>query len=215
MKSESISEIIRLASITSVVLPLISYLMKIKNTSRAIHKIGGLVLISAVCEAAVLYLYNTGQSTIFLFNSYYIAVFLLLSWFYYGVFVLEIPRRVVVVGVVVYFISFILITLFVQSYSEYQTFMWTITGVITLVYSISYFLSVFSAQQPMENFGLLWINSGILFYFSFNLFLFVMSSYVLTQLAPELSKLIWSFHNVNNIVKNVLLAMGISFFRKE
>lgn len=214
MKSESFSEIIRLASIFSVLLPLALYFSKIKSASRSIHKIGGLVILSAASDFIALYFFNTGQSTVFLFNTYYVAVFAFLAWFYYGVFVQPALRNIVGIGSIVYAICFVLITLFVQPYSEYQTFMWTITGMVALIFSISYFLSVFSAQQPMENYGLLWINSGILFYFSFNLFLFVMSSYVLTELAPELSKLIWSFHNVNNIVKNILLAFGISFFAR-
>jgi hypothetical protein len=215
MKSENFSEIIRLASISSVALPLILYFVRIKSGLNTIHKIGGLVILSAASDLIALYLFNTGQSTVFLFNSYYLAVFVFLAWFYYGIFVQKTSRNIVLGGAVLYALSFVLITAFVQPYSEYQTFMWTITGVIALIFSISYFLSVFSAQQPMDNYGLLWINSGILFYFSFNLFLFVMSSYVLTQLAPELSKLIWSFHNINNIVKNILLALGMFYFSAE
>ena len=215
MKSETFPEVIRFASIFSVLLPLILYLTKIRSASRSIHKIGGLVLLSAVSDFIAWYFFNTGQSTVFLVNSYYLAVFAFLAWFYYGLFVQQKLRNVVVTGAAVYAIAFVLITLFVQPYGEYQTFMWTLTGMIAMIFSIAYFLSVFSAEQPMDNHGLLWINSGILYYFSFNLFLFVMSSYVLTQLAPELTKLIWSFHNVNNIVKNVLLALGISYFTTE
>jgi hypothetical protein len=76
-------------------------------------------------------------------------------------------------------------------------------------------MSVFSTLRPMNDFGLLWINSGILFYFSFNLFLFVMSSYVLTHLEQELTLIIWSFHNVNNIIKNILVGLGISTVRAD
>jgi hypothetical protein len=215
MKSDNIPEIIRLASIISVLLPLIFYLVKMKTTSRTVHKVGGVIVLSAVSDALGFYFFKGGQSTVFLFNTYYLALFLFLAWFYSGILTTRAGRNTVMAGLFGYILSFILITAFVQGYDEYQTFMWTITGVIIIVFSISYFLSVFSAQLPMENYGLLWINSGILFYFSFNLFLFVMSSYVLTKLAPELSMLIWSFHNINNIIKNLLLALGISLFRKE
>jgi hypothetical protein len=215
MKSDNVSEIIRLASILSVLLPLIFYLIRMNTGSRTVHKIGGVIVLSAVSDALAFYFFKEGQSTIFLFNTYYLALFLFLAWFYSGILTTRAGKNTVTTGLFAYILSFILITAFVQGYEEYQTFMWTITGVIIIVFSISYFLSVFSAQLPMEDFGLLWINSGILFYFSFNLFLFVMSSYVLTKLAPELSMLIWSFHNVNNIIKNLLLALGISLFRKE
>lgn len=215
MKSDNIPEIIRLASILSVIIPLIFYLVRMKTTSRTIHKIGGVIILSAASDAMGFYFFKGGQSTVFLFNTYYLALFLFLAWFYRGVLTTAAGRRTVMIGLMGYILSFVLITAFVQGYDEYQTFMWTITGMIIIIFSISYFLSVFSQQLPMENFGLLWINSGILFYFSFNLFLFVMSSYVLTKLAPELSMLIWSFHNVNNIIKNLLLALGISLFKRE
>jgi hypothetical protein len=215
MKSANIPEIIRMASILSVLIPLIFYLIRMKTSSRTMHKIGGVIVLSAVSDAMGFYFFKGGESTVFLFNTYYLALFFFLAWFYSGVLTTAGGRNTVIIGVLAYVLSFILVTAFVQGYDEYQTFMWTITGMIVIIFSISYFLSVFSAQLPMENFGLLWINSGILFYFSFNLFLFVMSSYVLTKLAPELSMLIWSFHNVNNIIKNVLLALGISLFKKE
>jgi hypothetical protein len=43
----------------------------------------------------------------------------------------------------------------------------------------------------------------------------VMSDYVLTKLDPEISVLIWGFHNVNNIMKNVLFGCGLYAFSKE
>ena len=52
-------------------------------------------------------------------------------------------------------------------------------------------------------------------YFCLNLFLFLMGSYVLTKLDPETSALIWSSHNVNNIIKNILFAVGIYFYKKK
>jgi hypothetical protein len=93
--------------------------------------------------------------------------------------------------------------------------MWTITGAIMIFFSISYFIYLFSVRTSVGNDELLWINSGILLYFSLNLFLFVMSSYILTKLDSEISMLIWSFHNVNNIMKNILFGCGIYAFSRE
>ncbi len=44
---------------------------------------------------------------------------------------------------------------------------------------------------------------------------FVMSSYVLTKLEPQISLLIWSFHNINNILKNVLIGFGIASYTRS
>jgi len=215
MKSDQITDIIRIASMGSVLFPLVLYLMRMGQASRALHLIGALTLISAFSDMAGYFLYERGQSTVILFNAYYIVTFCLLSWFYYEIYATRNGRTTIATGVVIYVLSFALVSYYIQSFLEYQTFMWTITGMTMIIYSISYFLYLFSSPQMMSNYGLLWINSSVLLYFSLNLFMFVMSSYVLTKLDSEISLLIWSFHNVNNILKNILLAMGIFAFSRN
>jgi hypothetical protein len=215
MESEHISEIIRFASIASVAFPMILYLTKIGYGSKALHLIGALVVLSALSDLTAYFLFSHGKSTVILFNLYYIAVFFVLTGFYLSIYNSSTGRRVVISGFFIYVIALILVTLFRQPFTTYQTLMWTLTGMTMIIYSISYFLYLFSDQTMMNNYGLLWINSGVLLYFSLNLFLFIMSSYVLTQLDSEISLLIWSFHNVNNIMKNVLIGLGIFSFSKH
>jgi hypothetical protein len=215
MRSEHISEIIRLASIISIAVPLIIYLIRLRYASKPVHLVGILTIVSAASDLIAYVMASQGETNAVLFNSYYAILFILLTWFYYEILSIKSGKTTVIVGLVIYLLSFILITLFVQPFLEYQTFMWTITGMIMIIYSISYFLYLFSVRTTMNNYGLLWINSGILFYFCFNLFLFIMSSYVLTRLEAPISMLIWSFHNVNNIIKNILLGIGISAYNKQ
>ena len=211
----TLAEIVRLTSILSVVIPLILYVVKMRHASRPVHFVGVLIIISALSDIAAYFLSARGESTVTLFNSYYVIVFILLGWFYYEILPPEKSSRTTIAGLVVYVLAFILVTLYVQPFNVYQTFMWTITGMIMIFFSISYFINLFSARINVSSYELLWINSGILLYFSLNLFLFVMSSYILTKLDPEISVLIWSFHNVNNIMKNVLFGCGIYAFSKE
>ncbi len=215
MISAPISEIISHASFISVAFPFIFYLLRLKYATRPAHLIGAMTLISGLSDSIGLYRYKNGLSNVALFNAYDVAFFLLLAWFYYEV-SNDSPKHksIVRVSLVIYIIAYLVVVTLVQSFfSEYLTLMWTLGGTICILYSISYFISVFSAIRPMNNAGLLWINSGVLFYFSFNLFLFVMANYVLTKLDHELGLIIWSFHNVNNILKNLLIGLGLSAFR--
>ena len=217
MKSDTTSEIIRLASNFSVVLPLLFYLTKIKYASRRIHIIGTLVLISGISDLIGYIFFREREPTAILFNAYYALSFFLLSWFYYEVLFIKSRRVVVLIGLAVYLQSFVLVTIYVQGFFEYQTLMWLITGIIMIVYSIAYFtysLSILPSITSL-NYTPVWINTGVLIYFVLNLFLFILSNYVLTRLDPQMSLLIWSFHNVNNILKNVLFAIGISFYKKK
>ncbi|MBT1705069.1 hypothetical protein [Chryseosolibacter indicus] len=213
--SASFPEIIRLVSTLSVALPLFFYFKKYKHATRALHLVGALTLVAAFSDLLAYILFAQGKSTIILFNIYYTTVFLLLSWFYYEILPTKGAKNLVIAGLFLYAAAFVVITSYFQSFFVYQTYMWSITGFFMIVYSMSYFFHLFSTQTTMSNFGLLTINSSTLFYFSFNLFLFVMSSYVLLKMEHKIAFVIWSFHNINNIVRNVLIGLGISIYSKE
>ncbi len=211
MEAQHIPGIIRVASNLSVALPLLAYLFRARYASRQIHVIGLLLILSALADATGFMLLQSGTPTVLLLNVYYIVLFVLLSWFYYEVLVEKVHRLVLIAGSVTYLVSFVLISLYVQGITEYQTLMWVITAVIMIIYSISYFFySISTISSPaFYGFSLIWINIGVMIYFCLNLFLFVMGNYILTRLDPETSALIWSSHNINNIIKNLLFAIGI------
>jgi len=216
MESVKISEIIRIASNVSLLIPLASYLFRMKDASRQIHIIGTLVIVSGLFDVAGFVLFSRHQSTVVLFNAYYFILFLLLTWFYYEVLFVNTSRLVVWIGLAVYIPSFILITFFVQNFLEYQSLMWLITALIMVIYSIAYFFYSLSTIVTSGSYGYssIWINVGVMIYFCLNLFLFVMGNYVLTKLDPETSALIWSSHNINNIIKNIFFAVGFYFFKR-
>jgi hypothetical protein len=217
MDSANTSEVIRVASNLSLLLPLAMYLTRMKYASRQVHIIGILLIVSGLCDLLGFILFEQRQSTVVLFNSYYALLFILLTWFYYEILFVNTRRIMIWIGLAVYIQSFILISVFVQNFLEYQTLMWLITAIIMITYSIAYFFYSLSTITTTGFFGysLIWINIGVMIYFCLNLFLFVMGNYVLTKLDPDTSALIWSSHNINNIIKNILFAVGIFFYKRK
>lgn len=217
MESVKISEIIRVASNVSLLIPLAIYLSRIRYASRQIHIIGILIIVSGLFDLVGMILFSRHQSTVVLFNAYYFVLFLILTWFYYEALFVNTRRILVWIGLAIYLQSFILITFFVQNFMEYQTLMWLITALIMIVYSVAYFFYSLSTIVTSGYFGysLIWINVGVMIYFCLNLFLFLMGNYVLTKLDPDTSALIWGSHNINNIIKNILFAVGIYFYRRK
>ena len=217
MESAKISEIIRMASNLSLLVPLSVYLTRIRYASRQVHIIGILIIVSGLCDLTGLILFSQRQSTVVLFNTYYALLFLLLTWFYYEALFVNTRRIMIWIGLAIYLQSFILITVYVQNFLQYQTLMWLITALIMITYSIAYFFYSLSTITTSGYFGysLVWINIGVMIYFCLNLFLFLMGNYVLTKLDTETSALIWGSHNVNNIIKNILFAVGIFFYKKK
>jgi hypothetical protein len=67
-------------------------------------------------------------------------------------------------------------------------------------------------RKELKMDGTVYINSGILFYFGFTLFLFLMEGFMEKGTEPDLMRLIWSFNNVSNIIKNVLITIGLGFY---
>src|SRR4051812_20087966 len=124
MRSDIISEIIRVASIISVAFPLVAYLIKIRSASKPLHLIGALSIVSAISDVLAYFFFAQGKSTVVLFNLYYAILFLLLTWFFYEILLVKTGKRTVIVGLVVYILAFILVSLYVQNFFEYQTFMW-------------------------------------------------------------------------------------------
>ncbi len=217
MRSDLLSDIIRIASNVSLAFPLVMYLMRFKHATRRVHIIGALVIISGISDLVGFILSKDQESTVVLFNTYYAVLFFLLTWFYYEILFLNNRRIMVWIGLAIYLQSFILTTLFVQSFFEYQTLMWVITAIIMIIYGIAYFFYSFSTI-PMANvfgYSFIWINSGVLIYFCLSLFLFTVGNYALTRLDTEMSAVVWSFHNVSNILKNVLFAIGIYLYKRK
>jgi len=213
METIKLSDIVRIASNVSLLLPLLFYIRSIQTAAKPIHIIGALVIVSGLSDIIGLVLLQQQQPTVILFNLYYMVLFCLLTWFYYRILFAPTHPVWVWAGIGLYILSFIAITAFAQPFSQYQTLLWLVTAMIMIIYSVGYFFYSLSRIGSATYFGsgLIWINIGVMIYFVMNLYLFVMGDYVLTQLDAETSALIWSSHNLNNILKNVLFAIGFYF----
>jgi hypothetical protein len=212
----SVPEIIAHSSSLSVLVPLVFYLLRFRRLNRPGHIIGILLFVAGICDLAGYMMFQAQHSTAVVFNIYYTVMFLLLCRFYYEILFKDKFRIAMVVGIAVYVLSFVLITFYVQNFFFYQNLVWIIAGVIMILYSVTYFLNSLSAIPSLHLFdnSTTWINTGVLFYFSFSLFLFSMGDYLFNKQDPQVTLLLWSTHNVNNIIKNILFAIGFTMYGK-
>lgn len=218
MNSLSVGEIVAHASSLSVVIPLVLYFAKIRKADRPAHIIGALLVIAAICDVTGYLLFKSGRSTAVVFNVYYSLLFFLLCWFYYDIFFKKFKKQLAItLGIIVYSVSFILITFFVQEFFYYQNLIWMIAGIILIIYSIGYFLNSLASIPSIQLFdsSLTWFNSGVLFYFSFSIFLFGMGSFLFSKQDPQVTLLLWSTHNINNIIKNILFTIGFTLLERK
>ena len=172
-----------------------------------------LTLISASADL-VSYFQNLNRTaTALVFNVQDMLQFFLIAFIYYQMYLKEYktPFYLSLSGYVVFEV---LNSIFFQPVTAFQNFSWTLTGLIFILFSIGWKLNALMTTPvlKMSRYSYFWINTAILCYFAVNLFLFILTNYVFTNMTESVGRIFWSFHNFNNIVKNVLFAVGIYYF---
>ncbi len=201
----------------SVVFPLLLVLFSGKEHLKdpILLMLGILLLASSFSDAGSYVLNEMGRSNITLVNSYFITQFLVLSYIYCRV----IPnKKVVYAGLILFSIFFIINTLFIEPFTEYQGWTRFAGGIMLVGFA---FMNSFHLLREPDNvipfFERLigWINLAVVVYFLSNLFLFGVSEFLFTQLDPETARKYWSFHNCVNILKNAVFAIGIYYTMRK
>lgn len=212
----SITEGIRYASIISILLPLILLLMS--ETSFRVVTSGlllSILLISLFSDIALAIEVAKDIETATTVNTYFAGLFVLLILFYRSL--ISDKRGWLTAFVVIYILTLSINSLFFQPLTDFQGYTRAVEGVLLITCTIWLFASMIE-KLPVPDirwYGLFWINTAILYYFSFDLLLFVFSDFVFENLTPQEGRVFWVFHNVNNIVKNFLFALGIYYSGRE
>lgn len=205
----SILEIVRFTSIFSLTLPLIAYVLRRKEGSTQHHIIGVLIIALALCESIAALRGSQKASTALVANFYGIVQFFLLSWFYVEVLFKKLFAKYFFIGTGVYIVTYITVLFLGEGFFDFQSSMWAVSGLILFIYAGAYNRYI-TLKLPAEEpyiISTFWINIANSFYFSSTMFLFIAENYF-----PELTgsaREIWMLHNVCNISKNVLYAVGL------
>lgn len=205
-----ITDCIRFASNFSVLIPLLFLMLRWRQVNVATYffLIAAIVL-SLISDGVTFLQGRTGASNYYVSNVYIMCTYVFLALFY----LLLIPgyRVLIYASIVVYGAVILLNGLYIQDINDFQGYNFSIASILLVAFSVLYFIQIVrDAPTPeITSFPLFWINSSIFFYFSFSLFLFVFSDFVFSSLSNAEGRIFWSFHNVNNIIKNVLFAVGI------
>lgn len=210
-----ISEIIRYASNLSPVLPIILLLTLKKKRNKLIYILTGVILVSFISDIIGFIMVNNRINNAAVSNTYYVIQFFLLLYFYS----LQIKNKKLVYITAIIFIAFFLInTVFIQPFTTYQSWLRLAGDIIFICFSTGYYrLMMKTNNPPIDPFYhySFWINSGVYYYFTFNLILFAMDNFVFTNMPLDLLKTFWGFHNFNNIVKNLLFGIAVIVFKNK
>jgi drug/metabolite transporter (DMT)-like permease len=216
MKALNILEVIKYLSNLSVLVPIFFYLKKIKVLPKENRIIGIFVFVSAFCDLIGFWLYYNRIQTGWVANFYYNASFVVLCFYYHHVVFRFKNRKYFYLGIIVFLISNVIINA-QQSFNEYQGLMWIVIGMIIVMFGIIF--NNYQVEKPplfdKNLYSGLIFNGAVTLYFSFNFFAFLLLNYAATDFGPEVIRLTLAFNNVNNIIKNIVLAFGFYYTNRR
>lgn len=205
-----------LASLT-LLLPFTYCFLTRKKKDKTINTIWFLLSIDLLVQIIAEYYNQVGSriSTVY-FNVYPLFQFILISIVY--TYLIPHWKRLIKGFIVIYLLFFIVNALVIEkdirSIQNYPLF---IQSFIIVGYSGLHYWNIhhtIEREPPLFSYGPFWITTGFTVYFFFSLGLFLTANQIFEELEPASSRMIWNFHALNYIAKNVLLAVGIRLIWK-
>lgn len=200
----------------SIVVPFF-FLLRRKHVLRLrqYQLIAVLFLVSVIADVTGYVLIKNQISNLVINNLYFLAAFLILSGLYSHL--LRGAKMVIYAFMAVVLCFFVWDSFSQQSITGVQSYVITLCSVLLLGYATVYYEHLLhtSPVTDLLRYPFFWINSAVTYYYGLNFFIFIFSTYIFENLKDHEIVVVWIFHNTNNIIKNILLAVGIYYAGKE
>jgi hypothetical protein len=197
---------------SSIALPVVAGFLRLRVQAPLVYYVLVLSFTSILVDLSVGYFLAGPQSKVLLINLQDILQFFLIALMYREMYGRE--YRSIFAIIVVFFSTVIVANSFYfQPITELQNYSWTFAGLLIIFMSLGWMFHVLLTMpvKKLVHYGEFWINTSFFCYFSVSLFLFLSVNYVFKGQSVEAKVFFWSFHSVNNILKNVLLTIGIYY----
>jgi len=169
-----------------------------------------LFLASFIAEVCIFSLHLYHINNLFVSRIYTLVEFLLLSLFYIKVISHPTIKLVMKLAIIV-FIAITITDLFVNGFRLMDNLSSTAASILLMVYSLTAFAYLAGDPNPaysnIFSIPLFWFYTGILTFFSCDLFLFIFSNYIEKHYS-KISFELWGIHSVNNIIYYILISTG-------
>src|SRR5258706_4887459 len=212
----SVALAINYASFSSILAPLIALIAK-KNfwSDTLIKLLWSLVLLSAFSDTTSYILLKFSITNRPVGNVYSLLSFIVISLIY-SQFLKE-RRKLIAIIIILFVVFFGIDSFFFQKITTFQSYTRILASIICIGYSVLFYSrssKIGPVNDPVRD-SPFWINTAFWYYFTVNIFLFCSSSFIFTEASTSIATVFWGFHNFNNIIRNLLLTLGIYFYQKE
>ncbi len=209
-ESYSLEQLVILYSIVSTLLPLFFGALRFRSLPKEMKKIYGLSLTSFFFDLIGTAFWLLKTSNLWIGHIQTLVEFLMLSSAFRialsGIWLQKQMKYIVAL-----FVSAgILNTVFLQDVHQYNTYIKILEATLLIGFSLAYFYKLAKEMkvEHLEREPFFWVNTGVLIYFSSNLFVFTYSNYLLLY-SQKLGIRIWFIHALFFIFFNCILAFAL------
>ena len=195
----------------SLLVPLISCLIKLKTLNTTLRVLLIYLLIATITEVlSFAWAGKDSKPYYILQNTFTLLETFLFAYLYYLEFTSKRARRIVLGLLFTYILSAIILFRNFKSYAAPDNIICTLECCLMIAFAISFFYKVHKELNipKLTQHYFIHINSGILIYFSTSLILFLFLDYFDHCSRAEFQRL-WSLHLIANITYNIFFTVGI------
>ncbi|MEL6867188.1 MAG: hypothetical protein AAFP19_22375 [Bacteroidota bacterium] len=209
---QELARVLALVSTYSILLPsgLCLALILKKQASREQIILGVLLLCSIVTEGLSIYMGQyLGLNNLPLLHLFTVVQFFLLAMIYRGNLHPYITNRQIDFLIIGFAVFAIFNSILNESIFQFNPVARAVKSLIVIAFVLTYFYKLLQELKirRLESLPLFWISTGLLIYFSSNLFVFIFSNYILPS--SYLTFTFWGIHAVMSILINLFYTLAL------
>ncbi|MBS1500639.1 MAG: hypothetical protein JST32_01160 [Bacteroidetes bacterium] len=201
----SYGAVLDLIATYSGLLPVIAFLYNYRHLDSLMKLISAFLIVSALFDILLSLSSDWGVAN----NMPAIHVYIIINIVFFGFIYYKafFDERLKKITLVLTGVALLVCLYFAQRLLEYPSISNTASGIAFIILALLYFYQLLTRQEfvHIEKQGLFWFNAAVLFYFSINIFLFML--FPLLPLADRPSYYI--INNITNIIANLLYTTAL------
>jgi hypothetical protein len=203
----------------SVLIPISVALIKYRWVDRVLLLIFYYLLLDGIVNLFGVVLFRSHINNLPLLHIYTVLEFLLLSFFYTKLLKGVLARNIIRFLMVLFPLLCIINFTFFQSILRFNTYTRPLEILLIMGYSLAYFAQANEANEvkSWSSNSLIWVNIGIVLYFSGALFIYSFSNFTTAYTSPKYQSLnlfIWDIHAALLLCMYLLFSWGFYICRK-
>ncbi|HVW15176.1 MAG TPA: hypothetical protein VHB54_15200 [Mucilaginibacter sp.] len=201
----SYGAVLDLIATYSGLLPVIAFLYNYRHLDSLMKLISAFLIVSALFDILLSLSSDWGLAN----NMPAIHVYIIINIVFFGFIYYKafFDERLKKITLVLTGVALLVCLYFAQRLLEYPSISNTASGIAFIILALLYFYQLLTRQEfvHIEKQGLFWFNAAVLFYFSINIFLFML--FPLLPLADRPSYYV--INNITNIIANLLYTTAL------